>query len=113
MFLYATAVQFNDPDPLRWILAYGLGAVFSGIAAATGTVPVRPVIGWAVACVVFAVLDATLGAGQTDPMGGFPHWGVLRGEVVREVLGLLLMAGWMTILAVWTSRARIIVPGRS
>lgn len=106
-------VQFNDPDPLRWILAYGVGAAFSGFAAATGRVPVRLVAGWAFACVVFALLDAAFGVGQTDPMGGFPHWGALRGEVTREVLGLLLMAGWMAILAVWTSRAGNLVQGRS
>jgi hypothetical protein len=102
LFLYATAVQYNDPDPLRWMAAYGIGAALSGLAAVRGSVPVRLAFGWAAACVVFAVLDAALGVGQTDPMGGFPHWGALRGEITREVLGLLLMAGWTAVLAWWT-----------
>ena len=102
LFLYATAVQYNDPDPFRWMVAYGVGALLSGSAAVRGTVPVRAARGWAGACVLFAVLDAAFGVGQTDPMGGFPHWGALRGEITREVLGLLLMSGWTATLAWWT-----------
>ena len=28
-----TAVQYNDPDVLLWVLIYGIGAVFTGLAA--------------------------------------------------------------------------------
>lgn len=106
LLLYAVAVQYNDPDPVRWMIVYGVGALFSGWAAATGAVPVRPVVGWGVVCVALAVGNGVWGVGQVDPMGGFPYWGALRDEVVREVGGLSLMAGWMFGLAAWTWRRR-------
>jgi hypothetical protein len=107
LLLYAVAVQYNDPDPLRWMAAYGIGALAAGYAAVFGTVPVGPVLGWAALCVVLAALDWIWGTGQTDPMGGFPHWGALTDEIVREVGGLLVMAGWMMVLAVWTRRRSV------
>jgi hypothetical protein len=108
LFLYAVAVQYNDPDPLAWMFLYGVGALFCGVAAVRGDIPIRPVVGWAVVSLGMAALDGILGTGQTDPMGGFPHWGALRDEVVREVLGLMLMTGWMVALAVWTHRRRTV-----
>jgi hypothetical protein len=107
LLLYAVAVQYNDPDPLRWMAAYGIGALAAGYAAVFGTVPVGPVLGWAALCVVLAALDWIWGTGQADPMGGFPHWGALTDEIVREVGGLLVMAGWMMVLAVWTRRRSV------
>jgi hypothetical protein len=104
LLLYCVAVQYNDPDPLRWMLAYGIGAVVCGIAAYRGEVPVRPVVAWGVLSLVLAGLDFAYGVGQVDPMGGFPDWGPLRDEVIREALGLSLMAGWMIALAIWTHR---------
>lgn len=110
LFVYAVSVQFNDPDPVRWILAYGAGAVLSGWAAALGWAPVRITAGWGAASAAFAVLDLAFGTGQTEPMGfvggphpgGSPYWGAFRDEVAREVGGLSLMAGWMVVLAGWT-----------
>jgi hypothetical protein len=106
LLLYAMAVQYNDPDPLRWMAAYGIGALAAGYAAAMGTVPTAPVFGWAVLCLVLSGLNALFGAGQAEPMGGFPHWGILRDEVVREAGGLWLMGAWMVVLAIWT-RVRV------
>jgi hypothetical protein len=100
LLLYAAAVQLNDPDPLRWVLLYGAGAAFCGVAVATGGVPVRPTVAWAACCAVVAVVNATWGSGV--PEMGF---GILRDEIVRETLGLSLMAAWMLVLALW-SRAR-------
>ncbi|MEQ1501161.1 MAG: transmembrane 220 family protein [Myxococcota bacterium] len=104
LLLYAVAVQYNDPDPVRWMFAYGVGAAFAGYAAAAGAVPIVPPLVWAAIASVAAIGDFAYGSGQTDPMGGFPHWGRLRDEIVRETLGLLLMAGWMVVLAWWTRR---------
>lgn len=105
LFVYAVSVQFNDPDPVRWILAYGVGAALSGFAAARGWAPVRITAAWGAACAVFAVLDLAFGSGQVEPMGS-PYWGAFRDEVVREVGGLSLMAGWMIALAGWTRMRR-------
>ena len=35
-------------------------------------------------------------------MGGFPQWGVLKQEGIREALGLSLVALWMAVLGGWT-----------
>ena len=33
LFLFAVAVQYNDPDPLRWMAIYGLAALACGLVA--------------------------------------------------------------------------------
>ena len=104
LFLYCVAVQYNDPDPIRWMLGYGIGAFVSGVAAWRGEVPVRPVIAWGGMSLLWAAADYAFGTGQTNPMGGFPYWGPLTEEVVRETLGLCLMSGWMFAVAFWTWR---------
>jgi hypothetical protein len=105
LLLYATAVQVNDPDPLRWVLAYGAGAGFCAVAAFTGAVPIRPTLAWAACCAGVAVVNAIWGVGVPE-MG----WGVLRDEIARETLGLSLMTAWMLGLALWT-RARAVRAG--
>ena len=39
MFAAAALLQYNDPDPVRWVLVYGAAAVLSGVAAWRGAVP--------------------------------------------------------------------------
>lgn len=90
------------------MVAYGIGAAFAGLAAVTGAVPVLPVLGWAGLSFGAGLLDLWLGEGQVEPMGS-PVWtglglGGLRNEIIREVLGLWLMSGWMGLLAWWTRR---------
>ena len=31
VFIASCAVQYNDPDPLTWVIAYGIAGVFSAI----------------------------------------------------------------------------------
>ena len=40
LFAVAVVVQFNDPDPLRWMAVYGAALAVSTLAAARGSVPV-------------------------------------------------------------------------
>jgi hypothetical protein len=39
LFLFATAVQYNDPDPLRWMAIYGLAGFVSLQAARARLTP--------------------------------------------------------------------------
>ncbi|MEQ1567050.1 MAG: transmembrane 220 family protein [Myxococcota bacterium] len=106
LLLYAVAVQYNDPDPVRWMFLYGVGAAICAFAAVRGEVPLRPVVAWGAIGLALAAADLAFGVGQTNPMGGFPYWGILVDEIVREALGLTLMSGWMLALAGWTWRRR-------
>jgi hypothetical protein len=90
VFLASCAVQYNDPDPLVWIVAYGLAGVVTGLAlAGKYTVAVIPMgltyFGWA--------------------MFNMPHIGPgewLTTETSRESGGLMICAIWMAVLtAAW------------
>lgn len=111
LLLYATAVQYNDPDPIRWMLLYGGGAAIMGYAALAGDIAIPLPASWGAISAIAAGIDLTIGSGQVEPMGGFPYWNgpggdALRNEIVREVLGLLLMSGCTISLAVWTLSRR-------
>ncbi|HHO50612.1 MAG TPA: hypothetical protein ENK18_06980 [Deltaproteobacteria bacterium] len=101
LFIYAALVQLNDPDPVRWITAYGFAATLCGLAI-VGRLPWRPTLGYAVCTLILAGLTWLGGSGESHPMSGFPYWGPLREEVVREAIGMSLVALWMTILGLWT-----------
>ena len=106
LVLYAAAVQLNDPDPVRWIVVYGLTALWCGWAVARGVVPIRLTLPWAIltGCLVLPMLR--FAPAESHPMPGFPAWGPLREETVREALGLALCAVWSTGLAAHAARRR-------
>lgn len=88
------AVQFNDPDPARWVLIYGLAALL-GVGHALDRVPRRLAWIYGGVCVLWALTLAPAGIGAppkaivTDLAMHAP--GV---EEAREALGLLIAAGW-------------------
>jgi hypothetical protein len=100
LFLLATAVQYNDPDPLRWMAIYGVAGFFS-LQAARGRLasPWGPAIvglialGWAVFTGRTVIGRVSLGevfesvGMKTEPI-----------EVARETLGLLIVTFWMAVL---------------
>jgi hypothetical protein len=104
VFAFSTAVQVNDPDPLRWVAVYGLAAVVCLLSLA-GRVPWWPP---ALLCLVALALAATLAPrvlGRVplrDMFGAFEmrDTGV---EESREMYGLLIVAAWMAVVA---ARAR-------
>jgi hypothetical protein len=99
LFLVGAGVQWNDPDPLAWIVAYLVGAGLSFHAGAGG----RAFVASALASIVFAVWFATLAATIPDaPEEAFTSFEMRETshEQPREAIGLLLLAGWSALLAV-------------
>jgi hypothetical protein len=107
LFLFAAAVQFNDPDPAVWIGIYGVAAVVCVLEIRRRTSVWMPV---AVALIAL-VWAATLyyGARDVPLMSLFAEWEMrdVRVEEAREMYGLAIVAAWMTVIATvkWT-RAR-------
>ena len=104
LFLYSTAVQYNDPDPFRWMTVYGLTTLFCVWAAVYRSVPVMLTLPWGVLTGGVAILTFAFRPTESHLMPGFPYWGVFREEVVRETLGLTLCSLWSLGLAAVEAR---------
>jgi len=102
-FLLSVAVQYNDPDALAWMAIYG--------AAAGGCVwaALRPAsYPWWFPAMVAAValvwssrlLPQVIGRVRLPEL--FASWEMknARVEVARESGGLLIVAGWMGLIAI-------------
>lgn len=90
VFLASCAVQYNDPDPFVWIIAYGIAGVFTGFAFAGRLTPLVIPVG-----IVYLAWS----------MFNMPHIGPsnwLSNEEARESGGLMISAIWMAMLtAAW------------
>ena len=104
LFLFAVVVQYNDPDPSRWMAIYGAAAAASGLAA-WGTTPRRACLVIAGVAIVWSIGIIGGGAGRADYLRMFDAWEMTsaRVEEAREAAGLLIVAGWMILLG---ARAR-------
>jgi hypothetical protein len=101
LFALSAALQYNDPDPLRWAALYGAAAV------ACIVVWRRPAA-WPLAALAGSI--ALLWAATFAPavLPGFEprdlvrtmKAGTPRIEESREMLGLLVVAAWMALLVV-------------
>jgi len=110
LFAVAAAVQWNDPDPLFWILGYGAASVLSALAAA-GRVSVLPN---AIAAIVFLLWFASLAPSLVAaPNEAFMSFEMRERshEEPREAVGLVLCAVWSGVLVVWSRRRRVEVDG--
>lgn len=100
LFLFAVAVQYNDPDPLRWMALYGAAAAASLLVAWRGQAPIGLP---AATCLLALVWAAWIG----PPVLGRVSSGELFAEFemaspvieeAREAVGLLIVAGWMAVV---------------
>ncbi len=97
VFALAVVVQWNDPDPVMWMLLYGSASAVS-LAAGAGSYFPRPTLALAVmysagAIWTFpAVLSSSLSAYTSFKMRSTGD------EVARECVGLILCAAWMFVL---------------
>jgi hypothetical protein len=107
LFLLGAAVQYNDPDPLRWMAIY-LGAAVSCVLAALGRTrwPLPAVVGL-IALVWAAVLASdVLGAVRPGELVGAWEMKDARVELGREMYGLFIIAAWMGVIVVTELRRR-------
>ena len=103
LFLYFMVVQYNDPDPLFWIICYGVTVVFTLLAMAGIYI-------WFTGAVALGYL---LGAVYLVPGWGTDTVMLLlepkmyrpEVELAREAFGLFICAVWMVVLTyVWLRR---------
>jgi hypothetical protein len=98
VFLASALLQYNDPDPIRWIGLYGSAAL---ACLAHDRLPGHRLLALAVAAVAF-VWAATL-AGVLPRMDVADLFRTMKAETPvieesRELLGLLLVGVWMIFL---------------
>jgi hypothetical protein len=100
LFLFALAVQYNDPDPVRWMAIYGAGALACLWAAFRSPVPrwLTSVVGLAALVWIGFWLPKVLGQVSFGEMFREAGMATMEIEEGREVIGLLLVAIWMVVL---------------
>lgn len=100
LFLLSAAVQWNDPDPARWIVVYAAVAAISA-AAAFG---VRPRIATAAVfggvLAAFALWAPALEHTSLQALQSFGMSGNIEEEEVREAIGLGLALAWLAVLLI-------------
>jgi Transmembrane family 220, helix len=108
LFGFAVAVQYNDPDPLVWMLLYAAAAGVSLYVARRGTIPLVAVLALGGVALVWGL---ALAAGVPD-LDVYRHmfdaWEMKSQpiEEAREASGLWIVAAWMALLAVRGRRLR-------
>lgn len=105
LFTTMALIQYNDPDPLLWITAYGLSALCCALFLVGYRSVFFPGI-IAVGCglgTVYLLLRALGPVGIMDKSGQ-EMMGLT--EVFRETLGLLICTSWVGFLSWWSSTDR-------
>ena len=102
LLILSAIVQWNDPDPLRWILCYSVTAIITLCSLIHPLPPSIPPI-WGLVVLLSSLLvgmDLWMSEGQFD-WGSFWNVIAMKNETVelgRELGGLLLVTGWMAVL---------------
>jgi hypothetical protein len=103
LFVFAAGLQYNDPDALVWVLGYVVATILC-IGALSGRLPWRVPAIYAVFTALWGLVHWFTGTGMDVGMEMGPKAYGLDDEVVREVMGLWIVAAWMSVLA-WRARA--------
>lgn len=105
LFAFAALVQWNDPDPVAWILLYGLAATLAGLAARSRA-RFAPN---AAAAALFAALAIwwapSLGTARGEAFTSV-RMKASQDEEPRETIGLVLCAVWTATTAAVVRRRR-------
>ena len=103
MFLFSVIVQYNDPDPVRWMAMYG-AALVACILFATRRQHWSIPVGVGVIALLWAIDWAPGVLGKTRFSEMFQAWEMKneRVEEAREFWGLMIVWGWMAVLATIT-----------
>ena len=108
LFLLGAAVQYNDPDPLRWILIY-LAAAGTSSLAAFRSVPRSVPVAVGIVALAWAATLAPEIVGRGDFFAMFRGWEMASVDIEesREFYGLLIIAFWMAVLTAVPAAARV------
>ena len=103
LFGFAVAVQYNDPDPVRWMLIYGAAGAVCIVAAVRGRVPLRAPLLVGVIALAWAVYWMTDVRDPATYSHMFDSWEMksIPVEEARESSGLLIVFAWMVVLTVY------------
>ncbi|MFN0122461.1 MAG: transmembrane 220 family protein [Blastocatellia bacterium] len=104
-FLLSVAVQYNDPDPARWMLMYGAAAVACALFA-RGLNLWYLFTGVALVALFWMVAIAPAILGKVAIADLFQAWEMKNHdiEIARESGGLLIVIVWMVLLAIASFR---------
>jgi hypothetical protein len=100
LFAFSVAVQYNDPDPLKWMAIYGLASVACFLEARDqGSLALPAVLG--AVTLIWAVLLLPDVIGHVRIGDLFEEWEMQNQlvEIAREAGGLLIVAVWMQAIA--------------
>lgn len=102
LFAFAAVLQYNDPDPIRWIVVYGCACVLSLVAAFRRRVPPTAAVAGGLVALVWAAWIAFGGPVASEYRHMFDAWEMKSPSVeqAREATGLTLVAAWMTVLVI-------------
>ena len=98
-FLFSVAVQYNDPDPVRWMAIYGAAAA-ACILSLTGNLSWKFSAAVGLAALLWAAVWAPGVFSRPFPttMVDEFHMTGVADEEARELGGLLIILIWMTVL---------------
>jgi hypothetical protein len=113
VFVLGAAVQYNDPDPLGWMLVYLAAALACGLAVTGRLRWPLPALVSGVALLWAGTLASPVLAAHVPFFRLFSQWEMTdaRIEETREMYGLLFIAGWMALLAVTGARRMFAAKG--
>jgi transmembrane protein TMEM220 len=107
LFLFSVVVQYNDPDPARWMAIYGAAALVC-VAAFTRRLKwlLPALVGLAAAA--WAIWWLPLWWGKTSVSDTFGHMEMvdIPAEEARETLGLFIVVFWMAVVTLRAIRLR-------
>ncbi len=106
-FLLSVAVQYNDPDPIQWMLVYGAAALACALQL-RGKLDWRVPVVIASAAVIwfFIILPGVLSRPFPTTMLDSFHMTSVADEEAREEGGLLIVLGWMAVLGYYQWRKK-------
>ncbi len=111
LFILSVLVQYNDPDPVPWMLLYGFGAGNCLLYAMGRLRALVSLLTGAVALVWSAwLLPSVINGTETltaDAVFATTHMINERVEIVREIGGLWITFAWMMFLSILVKFSKV------
>ena len=107
LFFVCVALQYNDPDPVRWMAMYGAATVVCAVHARRGRIAAAFPLSLAGIAVAWGAFTAEHIHGRFEwhHLAETMHAGTPQIEESRESLGLFIVAAWMLVVALGTRGA--------